>query len=78
MFLFVYFKKNDEPRNYFKDKLVRPNPYDTIFVPYGHLPIPVDSSTHEDRFGNYYDVPMDDNDDRKIYFMIDNSLINKS
>ena len=69
---FVFLNPLDDLRNYFKrTKLVQAGPYQTIFVPHGYLPIPVDSSTHEDRFGNYYDVPMDDNDDRKIYFMIE-------
>jgi hypothetical protein len=62
--------RSDDLRNYFKrTKLVQAGPYETIFVPHGYLPIPVDSKTHKDPFGEFHDFPTDD-DDKEIYFMI--------
>jgi hypothetical protein len=67
---FVYLKRFDDLRNYFqRTMLVHAGPYETIFVPHGYLPIPVDSRTHKDPFGEFHEFPTDD-DDKKIYFMI--------
>ena len=77
MVFFVYLERDDELYYSKLTTLVRADQYDIIFVPYGHLPIPVDSITHKDLFGNSYDVPIDD-DDREIYFMIEiNDLYQK-
>jgi len=35
------------------------NQYESIFVPFGYLPIPIDPMTHTDRSGVHYDVPTD-------------------
>lgn len=67
----LFLNRSDDLRNYFEstDEIVQADPHGTIFVPYGYLPIRVDSRTHQDPFGEFHDVPTDD-DDKKIYFMI--------
>jgi hypothetical protein len=71
MVIVVYLNRRDDLRNCFKptDEIVKAGPYETIFVPYGYLPIRVDSKTHQDPFGEFHDFPTDD-DDKEIYFMI--------
>ena len=56
---FFYYLTDDNEGCFCKPPIivVWANQYESIFVPFGYLPIPIDPRTHRDRFDVHYDVP---------------------
>jgi len=56
---FIYYLHEEERFCKSPIIVVWANQYESIFVPFGYLPIPIDPMTHTDRSGVHYDVPTD-------------------
>ena len=68
---FFYYLRKEEGRSCKSSVIVVwANSYESIFVPFGYLPIPIDPMTHTDRFEVHYVVPTDDDGGGKYIYAL--------
>jgi hypothetical protein len=68
MVIFFYLEEDDSGKN---PIIVQAIPDDKIYVPRNYIPIPFDPEEHVDSFGQFHNVLIDDEDDRRdIYILI--------